>query len=263
MFSLVATAACFLAAINRVNSDTIYNNLSLILVNETNSQCSFNNSINSINSSSNGNSSQIYLCLNDDYSYVCSHNSNNNNNNNSSNNNNNGTSNNISLECKLQSSNNNCHDVFINNNGYNFTLDCFSKQINTTLTGNQFNLKNVNECMYGIVNVNHSNTLLVCGIYQPLITVTTFNNTQIFQQNAKYYKFPLFGFEVNKHLVKKYGVIIIIAIVVVSCLIACCLFGMCHCCCHHMNKNKNKNYNNNNNCNNNQRMPQSANSCDV
>jgi len=236
MLSFVVTSFWVLALISKVKSVQIYNNLSLILVNETTSQCYFNNS--------KSNYSQIHLCLNDDYNYECS---------------NNLTNGNSSLDCKLQSHNNKCHNTFVNYNGDNITLDCFYKHLNTTEIGDQLNLKHVNECMYGIARANHNNTLLVCGIFHPLITVTTFNSTQIFTQSARYYKFPLFGFEVNKRMVKKYGIIILIAIIVISCLVALCCYGMCHLCCFHMHKNKNNNSNNNTN----QRMPQSANSSNV
>jgi len=243
MLSFVFTSFCLLAIINKVKSEHLYKNLSLILVNETSSQCYFNHS-NSSNSNSK-NQSEIHLCLDDKYSYECK---------------NNQSHNDTTLQCSLKSGNNTCHSTFINYNGSNITLDCFYKELNVTLIGNQLSLLHLNECMYGITNPNHSNTLLVCGIFHPLITVTTYNvttystTTQIIQQSARYYKFPLFGFEVTKHLVKKYGILILVAIIVISCLIALCCYGMCHLCCMHMKKNK---------YNTNQRMPQSANSCDA
>jgi len=144
-------------------------------------------------------------------------------------------------------------------------LDCFYRKLNGTSIGDQFNLRHYNECLYGINGENNNNSLYVCAIFQPLITVTTFNNTKIFEQGPNNYKFPLFGFEVNKHKLKRYAVPIIILVIVIVCLIVLCCYGMCRLCCPHMNTKmrKRQNSNSNMNCNTNTRMPQASAACNI
>jgi len=230
MFSFFFTSFCLIMMIIKIQSIKVSSSMELILINSTSTQCDFNKSTST--------KQDINLCLDDTYSYECH---------------NNHSSSNISLTCALSNNDTACHSDFFTYSSINITLDCFYRHLNTTLIGDQFHLKHVNECMYGVA-ANHNNTLLVCAIFHPLITVTTFNSTAIYEQSSKYYKFPLFGFEVNKNLVKHYGILIIVAIIVVSCLIACLCYGMCNLCCSSM---KTKNNNRNMNSNENQRMPQS------
>jgi hypothetical protein len=197
--------------VNNVYSQSARSNLDLFLINATSPICDFNNSVFS------DKNQNISLCLDDKYGYVCAPND---------------TNQNASLYCTLANKNTQCHSFVISESkDYNYSLDCFYRQLNTTLIGDQFNLKHVNECLYGISSPTHNNSLYVCALFQPLITVTTFNNTNVFQQNSNEFQFPLFGFEVNKNVLKRYAVPIIIGIVVVICLLVLCCYGMCRLCC--------------------------------
>jgi len=224
---------------SNVHSQTASSKLDLFLINATSPICDFNNSIFS------DKNKNISLCLDDAYGYSCAPND---------------TNNSMSLGCSLTNDNTQCHSFAISeSNSYNYSLDCFYRQLNTTLIGNQFNLKHVNECLYGINSPTHNNSLYVCALFQPLITVTTFNNTNVYQQSSND-QFPLFGFEVNKNVLKRYAVPIIVGIIVVFCLLVLCCYGMCRLCFPKMQMRRRQR---NSRCNQNTKMPQTSVACNI
>jgi hypothetical protein len=254
MFSFIFLSFCLSVMVNNVQSQTIRSKLDLFLINSTSPICDFNSSIF-------GDKSQnISLCLDDSFGYSCAPND----------------TNSVTLDCSLANENTQCHSFVISESqNYNYSLDCFYRKLNSSSIGNQFNLKHVNECLYGIISDTQNESLYVCSLFQPLITVTTFNNTNVFQQSSNKYKFPLFGFEVNKKVLKRYAVPIIVGIIVVFCLLVLCCYGMCRLCWpNKMRRNRsprcnqnfrsshsNQNYRSSR-CNQNSKMPQSS-SCNI
>jgi len=236
--------------VKNIHSQSARSKLDLFLINSTSSLCDFNTSVFS------DKNVNISLCLDEKYGYTCAPND---------------TNVSISLDCTLTNQNTECHSFFVTEaKNYNYSLDCFYSKLNTTLIGDQLTLKHVNECLYGLNNQHHNNSLYVCALTQRITTVTTFNNTKLSQQSSKYYK--LFGFEV----LKRYLILIIIALVVVFCLLVLCCYGMCRLCCPHMQSRKNSNSsccydhnmnqrggNRNSNCNQNAKMPQSSAACNI
>jgi len=203
MLSFIFTSFWLVMMINKIQSQ-YESTMNFQLTFSTTSKCNFSDN------------TPINLCLDNEYSYSCY----------------NGQTNGLSLlQCDQTNDDDQCDNIFIktNTNNNNLTLDCFYTK-NLTWVGNQLGVRSFNECVYTVYGESNNNTMLMCALVYPFLTVTEFNNTQFFEEGVKYYKFPWLGFEVNKRLIKNYGIIIIVALIVLSCLLGLCCYGMCHLC---------------------------------
>jgi len=251
MFSAVILVLCFATIVTKIESLTGPLNLSLILINETTTNCEFN-----VQSNPNL-QDQVDLCLDEEYYYRC---------------NNNKNVNNVSLQCHLVNSGDRCHNIYVGNNTtYNMSLGCYTEQLNNL--GNNPLHPGANDCVFGIftnlLNFTNGSQGLVCAFYTPLIQPTAYNatisndtvfnatlfNGTFIQQSGKYYRIPFLGLKIKKHFARTYGIAILVGIALLLWCLGMCCFGMCYYCYTESQKSRK----NNQNC----RMPQSSRAYDV
>jgi len=226
----------FVTLISKINSDEIENELYLILLNGTSSNCEINEQ------------KEMGLCLDNAHAYDCYKY------------NNSVDYINVALDCDVVNNSINCYDMYLSGMADNntTTLYCMLQYLNMTWDNME------NQCIYSIYEddcIESEYSTLICYAVSPAevsstsVSSTSIGSTSIVSTSIssttvvscdETNKIRVFGMKITKYKAKIACIVLLVLLILFCCFIGWCLVS----CCSNLCKS-NTNYNN-------QRMPQST-----